>query len=262
MIGAIAGDIIGSVYEARPIKSKNFPLFDPRCTFTDDSVLTIAIAHAILSKRPYGDTIHEIGRRYPHAGYGGSFISWLSSDNPQPYNSWGNGAAMRVSPVGFAFDSVEEVLKQAGMTAEISHNHPEGIKGAQATALAVYLARTGNSKEDIREQISRRFGYDLQRSVEKIRPAYSFRISCQETVPEAIVAFLDSVSYEDAVRNAISLGGDSDTLACITGGIAEAYYGGVPQFIRRNVQGILPAFLWKVAVLFCTRYQLKGSAGV
>jgi ADP-ribosylglycohydrolase len=261
VIGAIAGDIIGSVYEARPIKSKRFPLFDSSCTFTDDSVLTIAVAHAILSKRPYGDTIHEIGRRYPHAGYGGSFIRWLLSDNPQPYNSWGNGAAMRVSPVGFAFNTIEEVLEQARLTAVISHNHPEGIKGAQATALAVFLARTGQSKENIREQISRRFGYDLQRSVEGIRPAYGFRISCQETVPEAIVAFLDSVSYEDAVRNAISLGGDSDTLACITGGIAEAFYDGVPEHIRGKVQEILPAFLWKISVLFCSQYQPKGSVG-
>jgi ADP-ribosylglycohydrolase len=260
MIGAIAGDIIGSVYEARPIKSKSFTLFDSRCAFTDDSVLTIAVAHAILTGRPYREVVWDIGKRYPHAGYGGSFIRWLFSDNPQPYNSWGNGAAMRVSPVGFAFDSIDEVLKQARMTAEISHNHPEGVKGAQATALAVFLARTGYGKEGIREQISSRFGYDLQRRVEDIRPTYSFRISCQETVPEAIVSFLDSESYEDAVRNAISLGGDSDTLACITGGIAEAYYGGVPRFVREKVQEILPVFLWKIAMFFCSQYRLKGSA--
>jgi ADP-ribosylglycohydrolase len=259
MIGAIAGDIIGSVYEARPIKSKNFPLFDPRCTFTDDSVLTIAVASAILSKKPYKDVVLEIGRRYPHAGYGGSFIRWLLSDDPQPYNSWGNGAAMRVSPVGFAFDTIEETLEQARLTAVISHNHPEGIKGAQATALAVFLARTGHDKEDIREQISRRFGYDLQRSVEGIRPGCGFRISCQETVPEAIVAFLDSVSYEDALRNAISLGGDSDTLACITGGMAEAYYREVPEYIQAKVQEILPAFLWRITEVFCRLYRRWGK---
>ena len=258
MIGAIAGDIVGSVYEARPIKSKNFPLFDSRCTFTDDSVLTIAVAQAILSGRPYGDAVWEIGRRYPHAGYGGSFIRWLASENPQPYNSWGNGAAMRVSPVGFAFDTVEEVLEQARLTAVISHNHPEGIKGARATALAVFLARTEHNKEEIRQQISRRFGYDLQRSIGEIRPAYGFRISCQETVPEAIVAFLDSVSYEDALRNAISLGGDSDTLACITGGIAEAYYGEVPEPIRIKVQEILPVPLWRITEKFCGIYRLGG----
>ena len=258
MIGAIAGDIVGSVYEARPIKRKDFPLFDSRCTFTDDSVLTIAVAWAILSGRPYRDAVLEIGRLYPHAGYGGSFIRWLKSANPQPYNSWGNGAAMRVSPVGFAFDTVEEVLDQARLTAVISHDHPEGIKGAQATALAVFLARRGYKKEEIREQISRRFRYDLQRSVEQIRPAYSFRISCQETVPEAIMAFLDSVSYEDALRNAISLGGDSDTLACITGGIAEAYYGPVPENIKAKVQTILPLPLWKVTEKFCRAYRLQG----
>jgi ADP-ribosylglycohydrolase len=259
MIGAIAGDIVGSVYEARPIKSKDFPLFDSRCTFTDDSVLTVAVAWAILSGEPYRDAVLEIGRRYPHAGYGGSFIRWLMSDNPQPYNSWGNGAAMRVSPVGFAFDSIEEVLEQARLTAVISHNHPEGIKGAQATALAVLLARRGRNKEEIRQQISRRFGYDLQRSVGQIRPAYGFRISCQETVPEAIVAFLDSVDYEDALRNAVSLGGDSDTLACITGGIAEAYYGPVPEHIQAKVQTILSPPLWKVTEKFCRVYRLQET---
>ena len=259
MIGALAGDIVGSVYEAHPTKRKDFPLFDSRCTFTDDSVLTIAVAWAILSGRTYLEAVLEIGRLYPHAGYGGSFIRWLMSDNPQPYNSWGNGAAMRVSPVGFAFDTIEDVLEQARFTAVISHNHPEGIKGAQATALAVFLARRGCEKEEIREQISRRFGYNLQRSVEQIRPAYRFRVSCQETVPEAIVAFLDSVSYEDALRNAVSLGGDSDTLACITGGIAEAHYGPVPEVIHAKVQSILPAPLWKITEKFCRVYRLPGT---
>lgn len=247
MIGAIAGDIIGSVYEHHPIKTKNFPLFQPRCHFTDDTVLTVAVADAILQRRPYLDAVRKIGRRYPGAGYGASFFAWLHSDRPRPYNSWGNGAAMRVSPVGFAFTSEEQVLQQARETAIISHNHPEGIKGAQATALAVFLARTGNSKEQIRTRITQQFGYDLHRTIYDIRPEYSFDISCQGTVPEAIVAFLDSDSYEDSVRNAISLGGDSDTLACITGGIAEAFYGGVPKEIHARVREHLTPELWDIS---------------
>lgn len=252
MIGAIAGDIIGSVYERFPIKTKDFALFDPRCRFTDDSVLTVAVAEAILTGRPYVESMREIGRRYPNAGYGGSFIQWLYSHDPRPYNSWGNGAAMRVSPVGFAFASEETVLQEAQKTAEISHNHPEGIKGAQATALAVFLARSGHDKLEIRRQITLRFGYNLDRGVDDIRPDYTFDVSCQGTVPEAIIAFLDSDSYEDAVRNAVSLGGDSDTLACITGGIAEAFYGEVPLPIRDKVKEILTADLWEIAEKFCS----------
>lgn len=255
MIGAIAGDIIGSVYEHEPIKTKDFPIFHPRCGFTDDTVLTVAIAAAILVGRPYREAVREIGRRYPDAGYGGFFIGWLRSDDPRPYNSWGNGSAMRVSPVGFAFASEDEVLRQARKTAEISHNHPEGIKGAQATALAVFLARTGNGKEQIRSRIMQQFGYDLNRSINDIRPSYSFDVSCQGTVPEAIVAFLDSDSYEDSVRNAISLGGDSDTLACITGGIAEAFYGGVPEEIRVKVQEYLTPDLWDISESFYRKWR-------
>jgi ADP-ribosylglycohydrolase len=196
-----------------------------------------------------------IGRKYPIVGYGGSFIGWLYSENPVPYNSWGNGSAMRVSPVGFAFNSVDEVLGEAARSAEVSHNHPEGIKGAQATALSIFLARTEKDKSLIREEVSSRFGYDLERTVDQIRPVYRFDISCQGTVPESIVAFLDSESYEDAVRNAVSLGGDSDTLACITGGIAEAFYGPVGESITENVERILPPDLWAV-----TREFLKTSA--
>ena len=251
MIGAIAGDIIGSIYEHRPIKTKDFPLFDPRCRFTDDSVLTIAVADSILSNRPYKESIQEIGRRYPNAGYGATFFQWLYSPDPQPYNSWGNGSAMRVSPVGFAFSTEEDVLQNAHKSAEISHNHLEGIKGAQATALAVYLARTTRNKEEIRKQISQRFEYDLNRELEDIRSDYSFDVSCQGTVPEAIISFLESESYEDAVRNAISLGGDSDTLACITGGIAEAFYGGIPPEIRRKVKELLPSDLLEITERFC-----------
>lgn len=254
MIGAIAGDIIGSVYEHYQIKTKDFPLFHPRCRFTDDTVLTIAVADAILTGCPYEQSVREIGRRYPGAGYGGSFIGWLHSDHPQPYNSWGNGSAMRVSPVGFAFNTEDDVLSEAEKTANISHNHPEGVKGAQATALAVFLTRMGHTKEEIRGQIRQRFGYNMHRTVDDIRPTYSFDISCQGTVPEAIIAFLDSTSYEDAVRNAISLGGDSDTLACITGGIAEAFYRDVPDSIRAKVREILTPDLLEITEAFCQKY--------
>ncbi len=252
MIGAIAGDIIGSVYEHHQIKTKDFPLFDSRCRFTDDTVLTVAIADAILSSQPYIEAVREIGRRHSGAGYGGAFIRWLHSDDPKPYNSWGNGSAMRVSPVGFAFSSEDEVLRHAMLTAEISHNHSEGIKGAQATALAVFLARTGTGKEQIRSRIAENFGYDMERTVDDIRPGYSFDVSCQGTVPEAIIAFLDSNSYEDALRNAISLGGDSDTLACITGGIAEAFYGDIPKYIQKKVQECLTA-------IGCFLHQCRGQ---
>ncbi|MFC1591951.1 ADP-ribosylglycohydrolase family protein [Thermodesulfobacteriota bacterium] len=255
MLGAIAGDIIGSVYEPFPIKTKDFPLFEPGCRFTDDSVLTVAVANAILTGRTYAESLWQIGRRYPGAGYGDSFMQWLRSSDPQPYNSWGNGSAMRVSPVGFAFDTEEEVLCQSKKTAEISHSHPEGIKGAQAAALAVFLARTAHGKEQIRRQITQRFGYDLDRGVDDIRPGYTFDVSCQGTVPEAIIAFIDSCSYEDAVRNAVSLGGDSDTLACITGGIAEAFYGAVPSSIQKKVQELLPPDLWAITANFCRRYR-------
>jgi ADP-ribosylglycohydrolase len=179
MIGAVAGDIIGSVYEHYPIKTKDFPMFDPGCRFTDDSVLTVAVADAILSGRSYLASIREIGRRYPGAGYGISFMEWLHSDDPRPYNSWGNGSAMRVSPVGFAFNTEEEVLDQAEKTAEISHNHPEGIKGAQATALSVFLARTEHDREKIRKRIRQKFRYNLDRGVDDIRLTYTFDISCR-----------------------------------------------------------------------------------
>ena len=256
MIGAIAGDIIGSAHEFGRTKSKDFPLFVPDSTFTDDSVLTVAVARAILTDGDYQKAVREIGRRFPAAGYGGFFQSWLRSPDPKPYNSWGNGSAMRVSPVGFAFDTVDEVLREAARTAEFTHNHPEGIKGAQATALAVFLARTEWDKDLIRVEITARVGYDLNRTVDGIRPGYGFDESCQRTVPEAIVAFLDSTSYEDAIRNAISLGGDADTLACITGGIAEAFYGPVPTEIRTMAAEILPADLWGITQDFCRRFNI------
>jgi len=255
MLGAVAGDIIGSAYERFPIKTKDFPLFSPSSTFTDDSVLTAAIAEAILTGRSYRRCLQDIGRRYPHAGYGGTFIRWLLSDNPRPYNSWGNGSAMRVSPVGFAFSDEATVLREAEKTAAVTHNHSEGIKGAQATALAIWMARTGHLKDDIRKRISTDFSYDLNRSPAGIRPTYTFDISCQGTIPEAIICFLDSTSYEDAVRNAVSLGGDSDTLACITGGIAEAFYGPIPEPIQATVRHILPPDLLEITDRFYSKFM-------
>jgi len=254
VIGAIAGDIIGSIYEHDPIKTKEFPLFGAQCRFTDDTVLTVAMADAILSGRSYDASVRDIGRRHPHAGYGGRFIRWLLSDNPRPYNSWGNGAAMRVSPVGFAFPTENEVLAQAEQTAVITHDHPEGIKGAQATALAIFLARTGHDKETIRHRIIQAFKYDLNRTIDEIRPGYCFDISCQGTVPEAIIAFLDADSWEDTIRNAVSLGGDSDTLACIAGGIAQAFYTEISPDIRNRVKQILTPDLWEITNAFLSRY--------
>jgi ADP-ribosylglycohydrolase len=255
MIGAIAGDIIGSVYEFNPIKTKDFPLFNSRSRFTDDTVLTVAVADAILNDRPYEDAVREFGKKYPHAGYGGMFLQWLYAPEPKPYNSWGNGSAMRVSPVGFAFSTEDEVLLQAEKSAEITHNHPEGIKGAQAAAFAIYLARTTHDRDMIKREISLRFNYDLDRRLDDIRPGYSFDVSCRGTVPEAIISFLESESYEDAIRNAVSLGGDSDTLACITGGIAEAFYCGVPSGIRDRVMNLLPFELSEITEKFHKRFN-------
>ena len=257
MIGAIVGDVVGSVYEWDRIKTKDFPLLQKQCTFTDDSVLTVAVAEAILTGRPYADAIRKLGSKYPDAGYGGMFRQWLLDRAKGPYHSWGNGAAMRVSPVGWAFDDVDTVLEEARKSAEITHDHPEGIKGAKATALAVFLARTGHPKHTIRREIATRFGYDLDRTLDEIRPSYGFDESCQRTVPEAIIAFLESSTYEDAIRNAVSLGGDSDTLACITGSIAEAYYGEVPAPIRASVQAILPAALRETAARFCRTFGVN-----
>lgn len=253
MLGAIAGDITGSVYEARPIKTKDFPLFAPNSRFTDDSVLGVALARAILHGEAYRDAVWALGRRYPDAGYGASFIGWLADPDPRPYGSFGNGSAMRVSPVGFAFDDEETVLREAERSAAISHDHPEGIKGAQAVALAVLLARTTGDRERIRGEIGRRFGYDLGRRVDEIRPDYDFDVTCQGSVPEAIIAFLDSTSYEDAVRNAISLGGDADTQACMAGAIAEACYG-LPDEIAREARTRLSDELREIADEFAARY--------
>jgi ADP-ribosylglycohydrolase len=254
MIGAIAGDIIGSVYERRGIKSKDFPLFSQGCRFTDDSVLTIALADTIITGTGYEKLMKEYYHRYPHAGYGGMFRRWAQDPDNKPYNSFGNGSAMRISPVGFAFETLEDVLEKARLYTEITHNHPEGIKGAQAAAAAIFMARTGGSKGDIRRFIEDTYHYDLSRTLDEIRPGYGFDVTCQGSVPEAIIAFLESTSYEDAIRNAISLGGDSDTQACITGGIAQAFYGGIPKHIEDAALAILDNHLRSVAVQFMLRY--------
>ena len=254
MLGAVAGDIIGSVHEFLQEKTTDFPLFVEASRFTDDSVLTIAVADCLLTESSYIDKFHEYTRAYPDRCYGAGFWHWVESGSRKPYNSWGNGSAMRVSPVGFAMPTLEGVLEEAKRSAEVTHNHPEGIRGAQATAMAIFLGRQGESKATIRECITERFGYDLNRSINAIRPTYSFNESCQGTVPEAIIAFLDSSDYEEAIRLAISLGGDADTMACIAGGIAEAFYGRVPQDIAELAMARLDENLRNTLVRFSERH--------
>lgn len=254
MLGAIAGDVIGSVHEGAGTKTRDFPLFDEDCRFTDDTVLTLAVASVLLDGGDYVDAYHDFFHAYPRAGYGGTFIQWAFHRLREPYNSWGNGSAMRVSPVGFAFDSIDEVMAEARKSAEVTHNHPEGIRGAQATAVAIFLARHGYDKHDIKQQIEAEFQYNLSERLEDIRLLYRFDVSCQGSVPQSIIAFLESDSYEDAVKNAISLGGDADTMACIAGGIAEAYYGGVPQEIEQKVLEILDPRLRSIAERFVEKF--------
>jgi ADP-ribosylglycohydrolase len=218
-------------------------------------VLTVALAYAILNNSDYGRVMREYYRHYPYAGYGGSYLQWASDPYAGPYNSWGNGSAMRTSPVGFAFDTLDEVLAKAKLFASYTHNHPEGVKGAQATSACIYLARTGSSKNAIKTYLIDQFGYDLSRTLDEIRPDYDFDVSCQGTVPEAITAFLESTDFEDAIRNAISLGGDSDTLACITGGMAEAFYGQVPENIREQSLSRLDDAMVDVVTQFYDRYM-------
>ncbi len=255
MLGAIAGDMIGSVFENRPIKTKDFPLFSPASRFTDDTAMTVATAYAILHDGDYAGAYKMFGRRYPDAGYGGTFYRWIHSDSTQPYNSWGNGSAMRVSPIGFACNSENDVLAEARKSAEVTHNHPEGVKGAQATALAIFLARTGHTKIAIKHAITQRFGYDLDRHLDAVRPIYSFDVSCQGSIPESILAFLEANDVEDAIRNAVSLGGDSDTMACIAGVIAEAFYGQLPSNLTDPLTYRLPEEFWRIIDQFTKRYQ-------
>lgn len=240
LCGAMAGDMIGSFYEFNATKKTDFYLFTPFSSFTDDTVMTVANADWLMTGDSLMGIMQDYGNRYPHAGYGGMFRNWLREEEPKPYNSFGNGSAMRVSPVGWAFDTLEETLEAAKRSAEITHNHPEGIKGAQATAACIYLARTGKTKQEIKEYIEQTFGYNLNRTCDEIRPDYHFDVTCQGSVPESIIAFLESTDFENAVRLAVSLGGDADTMGAITGGIAEAFYGGVPKHIRKEVLKRLP----------------------
>jgi ADP-ribosylglycohydrolase len=254
MIGAIAGDIIGSLYENIRTKRKDFRLFTPLSIYTDDTVLTVAVADAILNGNDYGRSIKSYARRHPLRGYGPKFMLWMLSPSASPYNSLGNGSAMRVSPVAHAFKRENEMLDHAKRSAECTHNHPEGIKGAQATALAIFMARNKASKQEIREAISARYGYDLSRRIEDIRPTYRINLTCPGSVPEAIIAFLDSENFEDAVRNAVSLGGDADTQAAIAGAIAEAFYGRIPEDILKGITRRLNRRFKQTVVDFCKRF--------
>ncbi len=259
MLGAVAGDIIGSVFERHNLKSTRFELFDRLSLFTDDTVLTAATAEALLTDGDYAGAYRRWYARHPARGYGSRFRRWAANEDHGPYNSFGNGSAMRVSPVAWAFDGVDEVCREAQRSAIVTHDHPEGIKGARADAHATWLARTGHDRNGIREVIGREYGYNLDRTVESIRPSYRFDVSCQGSVPEAIVAFLDSTDFEDAVRKAVSIGGDSDTIACIAGSIAEAYYGGVPAYIEAAALDRLADDLLDVVARFRNRFGPRGA---
>ena len=259
MIGAILGDMIGAPYEFdRENKTKEFPLFSRESEFTDDTVMTVAVAEALMNSLGKSDeeikdalvsSMRKWGRRYPYAGYGGMFYRWLNARDPKPYGSFGNGSAMRVSSAGWLFDTLEETRHAARLTAEVTHNHPEGIKGAEATASAIFLAWTGSGKEKIKAYICGEFGYDLSRTCDEIRPGYYHVETCQQTVPEAITAFLEGEDFEDVIRTAVSLGGDCDTLTCIAGGIAEAFYG-VPEEIAAEGKRRLPKDMLEVVERF------------
>ena len=248
MYGAILGDMIGSPYEFdMGDKTKTFPLFSEGSYFTDDTVMTVAVAEVFLDapedenaiRRQLIRSMRKWGHRYPGAGYGARFDGWLASNDPKPYNSCGNGSAMRVSPVAWAYEDLAVVRRMAAVSADVTHNHPEGIKGAEATAAAIFLARTGHSKAEIKTYVEAEFGYDLSRTCNEIRPTYRHVESCQETVPEAITAFLEGESFEDVIRTAVSLGGDCDTLTCIAGSIAEGFYG-VPKELKKECHNRLP----------------------
>ena len=253
MLGAIAGDVIGSVYERQRTKAKDFPLFSPGSRFTDDSVLTCAVADRLLHGGDYVQAFHDWFHAYPNAGYGGTFIHWALLRQDQPYGSWGNGSAMRVSPVGWLTTSLDEALAEAKASAEVTHDHPEGIRGAQAVAACIHLARSGHDKQAIRTHVEREFAYRLDERLDDIRQVYRFDVSCQGSVPQSIIAFLESDDWEDAVRNAVSLGGDADTMAAIAGSIAEAFYGGVPDAIATEVMGRLDDPLKRIVGVFRDR---------
>jgi ADP-ribosylglycohydrolase len=262
MIGAIAGDVIGSVYEGKKqwmaARTADFqPLFSHKARFTDDTVLTVAVADALLHGRDLTALFKDYYARYPGAGFGGEFKRWAASEDTEPYGSWGNGSAMRVSPVAWAFGTLDEVLHRAKETARVTHNHPEGVKGAQATACAIFLARSGATRGEVRDEVERRFHYDLSFTLDEIRPTFTFDSSCAGTVPPAIVAFLESSDFESAVRLAVSLGGDCDTLACIAGAIAAAFYG-VPARVRTQTRARLDEPLTEVVEEFERRYPVAA----
>ena len=243
MLGALVGDIIGSVYEFNNVKSTDFELFTPQSVFTDDSVMTLAVAKWLTEDKAHTPQhlikcMQELGCRHPDAGYGGRFLGWLWEDDPQPYNSWGNGAGMRVSPVGLYAKTLDEALALAALTASVSHNHPEGVKGAQAIAACVFLAKEGSSKAEIKAYVEETFGYDLNRTIAEIRPDYFFDVSCQGSVPEAIIAFLEGNSFEEVIRLAISIGGDSDTIGAMAGAIAACVYP-IPEDVAKQCDDIL-----------------------
>ena len=254
LLGAIAGDVFGSVFEWNALKTTHFPLYNPRCFFTDDTVMTIAVADSLLHHLDYVTAFHYWGRKYPDSGYGGNFRRWLQEKNAKPYNSWGNGSAMRVSPVGWFFNTLESVLENAEKSAAVTHDHPEGVKGAQAVAAAIFLAREGENKESIRQFIRNKIGYPLDRTLDEIRLHYGFDESCQGSVPEAIQAFLESDDFESSIRLAISLGGDADTQACIAGSIAGAFYGEIPEEIAVFVRGKLTEDILAVVDVFDRRF--------
>lgn len=247
MLGSIIGDIVGSVYEFNNYRAKDFePFFHPRAVFTDDTVCTVAVADALIHNQCPAKTLKTWGERYwSNGGWGRSFALWLGSESLEPYGSYGNGAAMRVAPAGLLARSLEEAHFLSAKVTEVTHNHPEGLRGAAATASAVYLARTGTSAEEMRSYIAEKFGYDLSRSVDEIRPGYVFNETCQRTVPEALTCALEATSFEDAIRNAISIGGDSDTIAAIAGGVAEARFG-ISEHIAEDVWKLLPLDMRKV----------------
>jgi len=249
------------VHEGAPAKAKDFPLFVPGSTFTDDTVLTVAVASAVRGDGDFAASLRRWGRRYPHAGYGGWFYDWLLREDSAPYNSFGNGSAMRVAAIGWAFDDLDVVLREATRSAEVTHNHPEGIKGAQAVAAAILVARTGHGKDRIAALLSDRFGYDCTMNLGALQRRGGFDVTCQGTVPAATVAFLQSIDFEDAVRNAISFGGDADTLACIAGAMAEAHYGRVPAAIQAEVLRRLDGALRAEVIAFARRYGVPLSDG-
>lgn len=264
MYGAIIGDIVGSRFEWQPTKDKDFELFAPDCRVTDDSVMTTAVAEALLEMQEdageeeilqsFRESMQTWGLRYPRAGYGGRFVQWLHERESEAYYSFGNGSAMRVSPCGWVADNMEETRRLAALSAMPSHDHPEGIKGAESVAAAIFLARTGASREEIRDYIEKEFDYDLHRTCEDIRPDYSFDVTCQGSVPEAIIAFLDGESYEDVIREAVAFGGDSDTQAAIAGSIAEAFFG-VPEELCAKAEDFMPEDMKKVAARFAETFM-------